>query len=61
MKWKILLPIFLAFGRSIAAQLREQDENSTGKDDEAAEAIDFAIARVENLIANKPAVKTSPK
>ena len=59
MKWKILLPLFLAFGRSIAVQLREQDENSTGKDDEAAEAIDFAITRVENFIS-QPKTPTTP-
>ncbi len=33
--------------RSAAAFLRRRDENSTGIDDEAAEAMEFAITRLE--------------
>ena len=53
MKWKILLPLFLAFGKTIAQQLRDQDENTTGADDEAAAAIDYAIDRVQNFLNSK--------
>lgn len=56
MKWKILVPMFLMFGRMIASQLREKDANSTGRDDEAAEAIDYAISRVENFLKSKESV-----
>lgn len=50
MKWKLFLPIFLLIGRQMAQMLREKDTNSTGLDDEAAEAIDFAIERVEKFL-----------
>lgn len=53
MKWKLLLPLFLAFGKSIAEQLREQDDNTTGLDDEAADAIDYAIDRIQKFLASK--------
>jgi len=33
--------------RSLAAFLRLKDENSTGADDEAAEAIEYTVARLE--------------
>ena len=42
--------------RSAAAYLRAKDENSTGGDDEAAEAIDYAVARLEKWLA-EPEVK----
>jgi hypothetical protein len=37
--------------KSLAAYLRLKDENSTGKDDEAAEAIDFTVTRLEKWLA----------
>lgn len=36
--------------RSAAAYLRTRDANSTGGDDEAAEAIEYAVARLEAWI-----------
>jgi ABC-type cobalt transport system substrate-binding protein len=37
--------------RSLAAWLRLKDENSTGADDEAAEAIDHVLERLELWLA----------
>jgi ABC-type cobalt transport system substrate-binding protein len=37
--------------RSAAAYLRSRDENSTGADDEAAEAIEHAVGRLEKWAA----------
>lgn len=56
-KWKILLPMFLMIARQFTEQLRSKDANTTGADDEAAEAIDFAIGRVESFMASKEAKK----
>lgn len=39
--------------RSAAAYLRLRDENTTGADDEAADAIDYAVGRLEKWI-NEP-------
>jgi len=36
--------------RSVAAYLRLRDENSTGADDEAADAIDYAVDRLEQWL-----------
>lgn len=47
MRWRTLIPVFLAFGRIIAGELRRQDRNKTGADDEAANAIDAALTGVE--------------
>lgn len=37
--------------RSAAAWLRMKDENSTGADDVAADAIDFAVGKLEQWLA----------
>jgi hypothetical protein len=39
--------------RSLAAWLRVKDENSTGLDDEAADAIDYTVARLEKYLASE--------
>lgn len=40
--------------RSVVAYLRFKDENSTGADDEAADAIDYAIDRLDKYLASTP-------
>ena len=57
MKWKTLLPLFLSIARMFSQQLRDKDENETGGDDEAADAIDYAVERVEKFMASKEAKK----
>jgi hypothetical protein len=53
MNKKMWLAIFLLPAmRSGTALLRNLDANSTGGDDEAAEAIDFAIARLDKWLAS---------
>jgi len=48
---KLFVQIFLLPNlKSLAAFLRLKDADSSGADDEAAEAIDFAVARVENWL-----------
>jgi len=37
--------------RSLAAYLRVKDENSTGADDEAADAIDYTVERLDKYLA----------
>lgn len=39
--------------RSLSVWLRLKDENSTGADDEAAEAIDYALARLERYLTTE--------
>jgi hypothetical protein len=52
MSKKLWIQIFvLPNMKSLAAWLRFKDENSTGGDDETAEAIDYAIARLEKYLA----------
>lgn len=41
--------------KTAASLLRRKDANSTGVDDEAAEAIEFALARLENYLNPEPA------
>lgn len=48
-KLRWALTFGLPFMRIMAQQLRDKDENSTGADDEAAEAIEYAIGRLEKL------------
>lgn len=57
MKWKILLPVFLSVARMFTEQLRSKDANTDGLDDEAADAIDYALERVEKFLASKEAKK----
>jgi hypothetical protein len=40
--------------RSLATWLRMKDENTTGADDEAAEAIEYALSRLEKYLAIEP-------
>jgi hypothetical protein len=47
MKLKIILMFIIPNLRWAAELLRAKDDNSTGFDDEAAEAIDFALTRLE--------------
>lgn len=53
----ILIPQFLAIGRSLAAWLAAKDENDTGGDDIAARAVTQAINEVE-LYYNSREFKT---
>lgn len=46
--------------RAIAALLRARDVNSTGVDDEAADAMDYAIGRLERYLLN-PRVSEPPQ
>jgi hypothetical protein len=43
MKLKLILSLAIPLLKSAAQLLRDKDENSTGVDDEAANAIDFAL------------------
>lgn len=47
MKLKFILLMILPPMKFAIQQLREKDENSTGFDDEAAEALDYAVKRLE--------------
>lgn len=48
---KFWIQIFLLPNlKSAAAYLRLRDENSIGADDEAAEAIDYAVTRLEKWV-----------
>jgi len=49
----ILIPQFLAIGRSLAAWLQAKDENDTGGDDVAARAVNQAINEVELYFKSK--------
>lgn len=54
MSRKLWISIFILPNlRSLAAWLRQKDENTTGGDDEAAEAIDYAVTRLEKYLASK--------
>jgi len=46
----ILVPQFITIGRSVAMWLRAKDENDTGVDDEAGNAIDYALGLVEKYV-----------
>lgn len=48
-----ILMFILPSMRTAAALLANKDANSTGADDEAAEAINFAVARLEKFQASK--------
>lgn len=51
---KLWISIFILPNlRSLAAYLRQKDENSTGADDEAAEAIDYTVTRLEKYLASE--------
>lgn len=53
MSKKLWIQIFIIPNlRSLAAWLRMKDENATGGDDEAAEAIEYALARLEKYMAS---------
>lgn len=49
---KLWITIFILPNlKSLAAWLRTKDENTTGGDDEAAEAIDYAVSRLEKYLS----------
>lgn len=50
---QILIPQFLAIGRSLAVWLAAKDENDTGGDDIAARAVGHAIDEVETYFKSK--------
>jgi hypothetical protein len=50
-KLKIILLITLPALRVAVELLKNKDENSTGVDDEAAEALAYAITRLEKYLA----------
>lgn len=50
MKLKFILYMLLPLLKSSAQLLRDKDENSTGVDDEAAEAIEHALERLEKYL-----------
>ena len=52
-KLDIILLLITPLMRTAAALLRNKDANSTGVDDELAEAIEHAITRLEKYQANK--------
>jgi hypothetical protein len=50
---QILIPQFLAIGRSLAVWLAVKDDNDTGGDDIAARAVNHAITEVETYFKSK--------
>lgn len=50
MKLKLIISLLMPLLVSAAALLRAKDDNSTGFDDEAAEAIDYAIERIQKYL-----------
>lgn len=51
MKLRFILALVLPLMTTAAELLASKDENSTGADDEAAEAIRFAIERLQKYLA----------
>jgi hypothetical protein len=47
MKLKLILTFLLPLLLTASAQLRAKDENSTGWDDEAADAIDIVVEKLQ--------------
>ena len=50
MKLKFILALLLPLLQSAAVLLKNKDENSTGADDEAAAAIEFALSRLQHYL-----------
>jgi hypothetical protein len=50
MKLRFILAMLLPLMRTAAQLLRDKDENSTGIDDEAANAIDFALDTLQKYL-----------
>lgn len=50
MKLKLIISLLMPLLVTAAALLRDKDENATGLDDEAAEAIDYAIERIQKYL-----------
>lgn len=55
--WKSLVPMLLYLARMIEQKLREQDVDTIGGDDEAAELIEHFCKRLENFVASQPPMK----
>jgi len=50
MKLKLILSLAIPLIQSAIQLLRDKDENSTGVDDEAADALDYALERVKKYL-----------
>lgn len=50
MKLKLILSLVLPLLKSATQLLRDKDENTTGVDDEAADAIDYALDRLQKYL-----------
>lgn len=50
MKLKLIISLLLPLLNTAATLLRDKDENSTGVDDEAAEAIAHTIERIQKYL-----------
>lgn len=53
-KLQMIMFFTLPAVRGAASFLRNKDSNSTGKDDLAADALDYAVEMVESLVNNTP-------
>lgn len=50
MKLKFILALLMPLLQSAVVLLRNKDENTTGADDEAAAAIEFALGRLQKYL-----------